>query len=116
MTVKEYYELIDGDYNEVISHLDDEERVKRILLKLPKDNTFNKLCNALLNGDAEKVISEAHSLRNISVNLGLTHIKIASDSLITAMSGGELKKEIILIFSSLKNNYKKTIDTIKELS
>ena len=43
MTVKECYEVMKGDYDDVISRLRTDDRVKKFLLKVLDDTSFSTL-------------------------------------------------------------------------
>ena len=51
MTVKECYEAIGADYEEVLRRLANEERVARFLLKFPGDESFAGLVKAVEESD-----------------------------------------------------------------
>ena len=53
MTVKECYEAIGADYEEVLRRLANEERVARFLLKFPGDESFAGLVKAVEESDYE---------------------------------------------------------------
>ena len=54
MTVKECYEVMKGDYDDVLSRLRTDERIKKFLLRVLDDMSFTQLCNALEIRDMEE--------------------------------------------------------------
>ena len=46
MTVKECYEAIESDYNDVLSRLRTDERIQRFLLKVLEDGSYELLVGA----------------------------------------------------------------------
>ena len=58
MTVKDCYEAIGADYQEVLRRLANEERVKRFLLKFPGDDSFSGLVKAVEEGDYETLMEK----------------------------------------------------------
>lgn len=75
MTVQQYYAAIGADYNEVIRRLGNEDRIRRFLLKFPADQSFSILCHSLAENQYEEAFRAAHSLKGISMNLGLTPLQ-----------------------------------------
>ena len=65
MTVKECYEAIGADYEEVLRRLANEERVARFLLKFPGDESFAGLVKAVEESDYEAAFRAAHTLKGI---------------------------------------------------
>ena len=66
MTVKDCYEAIGADYQEVLRRLANEERVKRFLLKFPGDDSFSGLVKAVEEGDYETAFrAEGNLLKSV---------------------------------------------------
>lgn len=57
MTVKECYECLGADYEDVSCRLRSEERILKFLKMVLKDTSFKDLCNAMEEQDYEKAIS-----------------------------------------------------------
>ncbi len=47
MTVKQCYEAMEANYEEVESRLRTEERIKKILLKVLNDKSYDLLCTSI---------------------------------------------------------------------
>ena len=54
MTVKECYECLGADYEDVSCRLRSEERILKFLKMVLKDTSFKDLCNAMEEQDYEK--------------------------------------------------------------
>ena len=53
MTVKECYEIMKGDYDDVLSRLRTDERIKKFLIKVLSDPSFLQLCSAMESQNME---------------------------------------------------------------
>ena len=71
MTVKECYEIIGANYEEVESRLRTEERIKKFLLKVLNDKSYDLLCDSIKQKNMEEAFRAAHTLKGISQNLSL---------------------------------------------
>ena len=72
MTVKQCYEAIGANYEEVESRLRTEERIKKFLLKVLNDKSYDLLCTSIEQNNMEEAFRAAHTLKGISQNLSLT--------------------------------------------
>lgn len=72
MTVKQCYEAMGANYEEVESRLRTEERIKKFLLKVLNDKSYDLLCSSIEQSNMEEAFRAAHTLKGISQNLSLT--------------------------------------------
>lgn len=115
MTTQECYERMGADYEDVLRRLGKEERVRRFLLRLPEDMSFQNLCRAMEAGDAEEAFRAAHSLKGICMNLGLTALYQSAHALTEALRGNTLTPASLPLMRQLTKDYAETIRTIKAL-
>lgn len=80
MTVKECYELMEGDYAGVISRLQMEKLVERFARKFLDDPSFQNLQDALAAENYDDAFREAHTLKGVCQNLGLDKLFHSSDA------------------------------------
>ena len=57
MTVKECYEIIGANYEEVESRLRTEERIKKFLLKVLNDKSYDLLCDSIKQKNMEEAFT-----------------------------------------------------------
>ena len=116
MTVEECYEQMGGDYADVTSRLRTDERIKRFLLKVADDASFNNLCENLAAHNIEEAFRAAHTLKGVCSNLSLTKL-FQSASAITEMLRGQTEYSAAVepYLDRLKADYAVTIDCIKNL-
>lgn len=72
MTVKECYEKLGGDYEDVISRLGSDSLAERFVLKFLNDKTYDALKQAVEAGDADASFKAAHTLKGVAANLSFT--------------------------------------------
>lgn len=65
MTIKEAYESIESNYDNVLKRLGSEGMIKRFAVKFIDDPTFGELKNALAAGDGESAFRAAHTMKGI---------------------------------------------------
>ena len=116
MTVKECYEIMKGDYDDVLSRLRTDERIKKFLMRVPDDTSFVELCNALEKKDLESAFRAAHTLKGVSKNLSLSNLAYSSSNLTEALRGRtEYGDDIEPLFKKVKKDHALTIACIQML-
>ena len=78
MTLKEFYEQIDGSYEDTLHRLTSEALVHRFVLKYPADPSFAQLREAVAAADWESAFRAAHTLKGVAQNLGFDALYRAS--------------------------------------
>ena len=60
MTVKECYDAMGADYEDVFARLRKDERIQKFLLKVMNDKSYDLLCSSLESGKASARIYRLH--------------------------------------------------------
>lgn len=81
MTVKEFYERINGDYRDIQSRLSSDALIMRFVRLFPSDGTYRELMAAVEKYDTEAAFEAAHKLKGIAANLSFSELYIASSRL-----------------------------------
>lgn len=81
MTLKEAYESVESNYDNVLKRLGSEGMIKRFAVKFIDDPTFGELKNALAAGDGESAFRAAHTMKGICLNLGFDKLYEVSAAL-----------------------------------
>ena len=89
MTLKEFYEQIDGSYEDTLHRLTSEALVHRFVLKYPADPSFAQLREAVTAADWESAFRAAHTLKGVAQNLGFDALYRASSALTEHLRGGQ---------------------------
>ena len=71
MNVRECYDAIKGDYDDVKTRLLSDARIRRFALMFLRDSSMDELRAALSKTDYEKAFQAAHTLKGVCLNLGL---------------------------------------------
>lgn len=72
MTVRDCYELINGDYEDVKRRFLTDARIQRFALLFLKDGSMEELRTAMAAGECENAFHAAHTLKGVCLNLGFT--------------------------------------------
>ena len=115
MTVRECYEEMGADYEEVLRRLANEERVARFLLKFSCDESFDGLVKAVEESDYEVAFRAAHTLKGICLNLSITRLAESSSALTESLRAGGWSEEAGPLFERVKDDYSQTIQAIQRL-
>ena len=112
--IKQLYENIKGNYDEAISRMRDDERIKKYLKYFLMDESFKQLELALDSNNCEEAFKAAHTLKGVSQNMAFTDF---SDSVVTIteeLRSGKLD-DALKFFPEVSKKYKIVIDEINKV-
>lgn len=116
MTVKECYEVMKGDYDDVMTRLRSDDRVKKFLLKVLDDPSFSMLCTAMEQKNVEEAFRAAHTLKGVSKNLSLSGLAYSASNLTEALRGKtEFPDDADQLYKKVKKDYALTMACIQML-
>ena len=116
MTVEKCYEIMKGDYKEVLSRISNDEKIKKLLVKLLNDKSFVQLCNAMDKGDFEEASRAANTLKGLSKNLAITALTYSVGNLLEALKGRKGYDDYLAtLFKKMKKDYALTMACIQML-
>ena len=116
MTVEKCYEVMKGNYKDVLSRLMTEERIKKFLIKFLSDPSFSELNSAMGKKNLEDAFRAAHTLKGISKNLSITSLSYSASNLTEALRdrkdyGADLEE----LFRKVKKDYSLAVASIQML-
>lgn len=116
MTIKECYEQMEGDYEDVHARLRMDTLIRKFFLKFPDDKSFGQLKEALEAGDYEKAFRGAHTLKGVAQNLGFTALYEASHRLTEDLRPGceATEEETGQAFEAVKEAYIRVIEAAEQ--
>ena len=114
MTVKECYEKLEGDYSGTMSRMMKEDRMKKFLLLFLQDTSYQMLCENMDKGDVDEAFRAAHTLKGVTINLGLSKLNRASFEITEALRAKELERAKAFL-PEVTQCYEETIEAIKGL-
>lgn len=112
MTVKEFYEKHNSDYEGVFGRLMTEARIIKYLRKIDEQGDFVSCMAAVSAGDWETAFRASHSLKGICLNLGLTSLFTPASEFCENLRGGSPKEPVDPMLEALKTEYEATISDI----
>lgn len=116
MTVKECYELMGADYDDVMSRLRTDERVAKFLARVIADPSFEALETAMAEKNTEEAFRAAHTIKGICGNLSLTKLLKSASALTEALRGKtQFPDEAPALYEQVKADYSLCAECIGEL-
>lgn len=115
MEVREVYEKMGANYEEVLRRLPSEALIARLVVKFPADGTFQSLKEALEAKNATEAFRAAHTLKGVCQNLGFDNLFQPVFDLTEALRGGSLEGSDELM-PLVEKQYQITIDAITEFA
>ena len=114
MTVKEFYEKLGGNYEEVVKRLMKEERVVKYLNKFLDNTDLDNLDNFLEEKNYPEAFRTVHSIKGVALNLNLDPLAEVSSVLCEELRNGEPQVDISNMLVDVKEKYKETKELIEE--
>ena len=88
MEVRALYEEIGVDFNDVLTLLRKEDRIKLYLVQTMGDPAFTALDDAMAHADYEAAFRAAHTIKGMGMNLMLKPMTEAAIELVECLRGG----------------------------
>ena len=115
MTVRESYEKIGSNFDEVLRRLGSEALVKRFALKFLNDTSFQDLKDALVKKDGETAFRAAHTLKGVCLNLGFDRLYPSSKDLTELLRAGSMDGYEEL-FAEVEKEYNRTCEALRKVA
>lgn len=116
MTIKECYDAIGGNYQEVEGRLRTEERIKKFLCKVPDDKSFALLCDSLEQRDMDEAFRAAHTIKGVCQNLAITRLGRSAEALTDCLRDKrEYTADVEALFTQVKKDYNEAVEYIRRL-
>lgn len=91
MTVQEFYEEVGGDYNDIMSRLRTEERIKKFAGMFTRDESYAALVRYIESGDADEAFRAAHTMKGMCQNMAFTRLYQSSHAITEILRGKDLE-------------------------
>lgn len=115
MTIRECYEQMGADYEDVKRRLASDERIEKFFLMFTRDPSYNELVSAMEAGDAATVFRMAHTLKGVAGNLSLTELGHASSELCESTRAGSIPPEAAELYARVKECYERAMAAAEAL-
>lgn len=114
MNIKECYEAIHGDYEEVKRRFLTDARIRRFALMFLTDSSMEELRAAMKEKDCTRAFQAAHTLKGVCLNLGLTGL-FEPVNIITEMLRAGNYEEALEEMENVERDYEITEKGLREL-
>lgn len=114
MTLKECYDALGGNFDDVMGRMYDEDFVKMFVIKFPDDNNYKELCRAMSEGDHPSALRAAHTLKGICLNMAFSKLAKSSSALTESLRK-EITGESYALMEQVEIDYKETVAPILQL-
>lgn len=115
MNIKEFYDQINGDFEDVLKRLANEVIVTKIVKMFVSDPSYNDITTGLENKDVELAFRGAHTLKGVALNLGFTSLAKDSSDLCELLRPRSLDVDYKELYDKVSKEYKELIEKIKEI-
>ncbi|MCI9068137.1 MAG: Hpt domain-containing protein [Lachnospiraceae bacterium] len=112
MTLKECYEAIGGNYEEVVGRLRSERLIQKFTLKFLDDKSLELLKRSLREENYEEAFRAAHTIKGICQNLSFDRL-LASDSALTEALRDGKSPEADSLAAQVFADYEATVSAIR---
>lgn len=114
MNVRECYEAINGDYEEVKRRFLTDARIRRFALLFLKDSSMEELRAAMAEKNCAKAFQAAHTLKGVCLNLGFSGLFKPVNSITELLRAGYYEKALEEM-EQVEKDYMITEKSLREL-
>lgn len=114
MNIQECYQVLGGDYENVLKRLTMDRLVKKFAIKFLEDPSFKLLETSLSEGNTEEAFRAAHTLKGVCSNLSFDRLLHSSKEITEALRAGDIETARELL-PTVREDYQVTIDAINKL-
>ncbi|MCD7855773.1 MAG: Hpt domain-containing protein [Clostridiales bacterium] len=113
MTIKEFYNKLGSDFENVKARMMSERLIQKFSLKFLDDKSYPDLLSAYDEGRDDDAFRFAHTLKGVAQNLGFDRLYASSNKLTEALRNGKSEGADGLL-EEVKSDYAFTTGIIKE--
>ncbi len=112
MTLKECYDAMGANYEEVLGRLRSEKLIQKFALKFLDDPSYDLLVTSMEAEDYAEAFRGAHTIKWVCSNLGFTKLLASSSALTEALRNG-YTPEAAGLLEKTKEDYAATIEALR---
>lgn len=113
MNLRQCYDALGGDYDDVIGRMRSERLVQKFVLKFVDDATYALLVSSLDSGNTGEAFRAAHTIKGMCANLSFNALTKSASDLTEALRAGNLETGKKL-FPAVTADYERTLNAILE--
>lgn len=121
MNLKEFYDFIGEDYNEVIGRFRAESRVYKYVMKFPDDKSFDSLISSMKEKNYAEAFRAAHTIKGTSLNFSFNSFAAVASDITEKLrhfedtSAIESDPDLDGLIKDASEKYEKIISGIKQI-
>ncbi len=115
MNVKEFYDVIDGDYESVMARFPSEEFAKKFLVKFLSDPAFELLRSSVAENNISEAFRASHTLKGLCLTFGFTRLYEVNDVILEALRPLKETEGLNEMFKNVEEVYEQTVSLIKNI-
>lgn len=112
MTIQECYDMLGGNYEEVLGRLYSQALVEKFVGKFLGDDSFQRLDTAMGEQNFEEAFRAAHTLKGVADNLSFTRLRESSSAITEALRAQDYGQAAQLL-PQVRQDYDRTADAIR---
>ena len=116
MDIKECYEAMHGDYEDIFSRLRNNALIIKLVKKFESDQSYAELKQGLADKDVEKAFRAAHTLKGICLNLGFDNLFAPSQELTEKLRGAITIEGTDELFAAVEKEYDRTCEALRKIA
>lgn len=115
MSIREFYEQLGEDYDEVLRRMMGKESFAAMLLRsFLQDQTYGNLSQAMHGGSTEDIFEQSHTLKGVAANLGLKPLYDKTAVLVELTRAGILEGADEA-FAGIKKEYETILGLLEQI-
>ena len=114
MTVKELYDVLGEDYEEIFERIGADTYIVKYLKKFAAENYLEELCSAFESKNWEEAFKASHSLKGMGLNLGLARLANASSVLCETVRNGAPAVDTEPLIAEVRKEYEFAVSNINK--
>lgn len=115
MELKDFFEKVGGNYDEVIGRLRKDSLITKYLGLFGSDDSFANLKAAIASKDWQAGFAASHTLKGLAANLGLENLRAAASDICENLRHGEPDGTVDSQLESVEAAYEEASCAISEL-
>lgn len=121
MTIKEFYDFIGEDYDDVIGRLRAESRVYKYIMKYPDDKNFDIIISSMKEKNYSDAFRAAHTVKGTALNFSFNSFAAVASEITEKLrnfedaAAIEADPDLNRLISEASEKYEKIISGIKRI-
>lgn len=114
MTVKDVYDEINGDFDEIMGRMNSEDFIATLLGMFLEDQSYGQLVLAMEQENYTEGFRAAHNMKGLCANISMSGLGRIAEEMTEALRDGKDISKAKELMPLLTEHYQKTVDTIKK--